>query len=388
MSEPTALSPAADLPPDDLLREVFLRLPPEPGHLLSASLVCRHWRRLVRDPAFLRLFRAFHRTPPVLGFFQNLSSIQPHIGRYTRFVPTAAVSGFVLPDGKRMRQVLDCRHGRVLFHSDLGLLVWDPMVGDTHYMGLLQGSKGWDWDFTASVICAAGHDSHMDCHSSSFRVVFVESVNDDEHHDHLATSHVYSSETGTWSSATTISSPSAVTSYEASALVGNSLCWLLDFAGTGKDHILEFELHSQRLNLIELPDGVRDGYMFDIHLMPAEDGGIGFAQVKESSIHFWSRRIGHHEGADGWVLLKMVDLHELPFHSLAARDTWLESTVVGFAEDSNMLFLESGASIIMINLGSMQLSEVPYARGSSIYPYTSFYTPGRDIVGIDDRAAE
>ncbi|CAN6311576.1 unnamed protein product [Urochloa humidicola] len=324
MSEPTALcSPAADLPPDDLLREVFLRLPPEPFHLLSASLVCRHWCRLVRDPAFLRLFRAFHRTPPVLGFFQNLCSIQPHIGIFTRFVSTAAVPGFVLPNGKRMRQVLDCRHGRVLFHNDLGLFVWDPMAGDTHYMGSLQGTKGWNWDFTASVICAAGHDSHIDCHSSSFHVVFVESVEDDEQHDYLVSARLYSSETGAWKSVATISSPSAVTSYEASTLVGNSFCWLLAFSGTRKNHILEFELDRERLNLIELPDGVREAYSSDIHLMPAEDGGIGFAQVKESSIHFWSRRIDHCEGAGGWVLLKMVDLHELPFRSLAGGDTWL-----------------------------------------------------------------
>uniref|UniRef100_N1R4Z7 Uncharacterized protein n=1 Tax=Aegilops tauschii TaxID=37682 RepID=N1R4Z7_AEGTA len=59
------------LPHDDLLLEILLRLPPEPIHLLRASLVSKHWRRLIHDARFLRRFRAFHGVPPVLGFLNN-----------------------------------------------------------------------------------------------------------------------------------------------------------------------------------------------------------------------------------------------------------------------------------------------------------------------------
>ncbi|KAL6642507.1 hypothetical protein ACP70R_020688 [Stipagrostis hirtigluma subsp. patula] len=384
MPAPVPCSPAAaDLPPDDLLREAFLRLPPEPRHLRAASLVCRRWRRLVRDPAFLRSFRAFHRTPPVLGFFENLCSIQPRIGSYTCFVPTAGVSGLVLPDPERMREVLDCRHGRVLFHShgERGLLVvWDPMACDTRYVSSPPWSKG--GDATAAVVCADGHHDHTDCHSSPFHIVFVESTNVD-YHDCLVSACVYDSEAGIWGGVTTIASPSAISSDDASVFVGNSLYWLLDFAGEGRaSHILQFDLYSQRLALIELPEGVRDDYN-DIHLMPAEDGSIGFVHIKESTIHFWTRRHHYREVAAEWALLRMVDLRKFTSPGLAARDM-LRTTVVGFSEDSDVLFVQSGAYVFTMSIRSMQLREVPYASGSTIYPYSRFYTPGCDIVGLDD----
>ncbi|XP_039818420.1 uncharacterized protein LOC120680907 [Panicum virgatum] len=65
----------APLPDDDnLLREIFLRLPPRPSSLPRASLVCKRWARLVYDPQFLRRFSAFHgrrQQPPLLGFFSK-----------------------------------------------------------------------------------------------------------------------------------------------------------------------------------------------------------------------------------------------------------------------------------------------------------------------------
>jgi hypothetical protein len=54
--------------------------------------------------------------------------------------------------------------------------------------------------------------------------------------------------------------------------VGNSVCWKIVFGEEDNNHILEFEPHSQRLGLVELPEGVRQSYMSDIHIMPAEDG--------------------------------------------------------------------------------------------------------------------
>ncbi|KAK1614219.1 hypothetical protein QYE76_019736 [Lolium multiflorum] len=55
-------SPAAGpLEDDDLLREILIRLPPQPSSLPRASAVCKRWRRLVSDPAFFRRFRLHHR---------------------------------------------------------------------------------------------------------------------------------------------------------------------------------------------------------------------------------------------------------------------------------------------------------------------------------------
>lgn len=58
---------------NELLEEVFLRLPPdEPEHLVRASSVCKPWRGILADPGFRSRYRELHRTPPVLGFFQNI----------------------------------------------------------------------------------------------------------------------------------------------------------------------------------------------------------------------------------------------------------------------------------------------------------------------------
>ncbi|TVU40740.1 hypothetical protein EJB05_14215, partial [Eragrostis curvula] len=56
---------------DDLIGEILLRVPPdEPSHLIRATLVCKPWRRILFDPVFLRRYREFHRTPPLLGFLR------------------------------------------------------------------------------------------------------------------------------------------------------------------------------------------------------------------------------------------------------------------------------------------------------------------------------
>ncbi|KAI5000004.1 hypothetical protein ZWY2020_004593 [Hordeum vulgare] len=66
------MSIPAALEDEDLLREIFLRLPPLPSTLSHASLVCTRWRRILSDPRFLRrLSRKHHPKPPLLGFFRG-----------------------------------------------------------------------------------------------------------------------------------------------------------------------------------------------------------------------------------------------------------------------------------------------------------------------------
>ncbi|CAM0878567.1 unnamed protein product [Alopecurus aequalis] len=63
------LSSPSPLDDDDLLREILLRLPPQPSTLPRASLVCTRWRAVLSDPHFLGRFRKLHQNPPLLGFF-------------------------------------------------------------------------------------------------------------------------------------------------------------------------------------------------------------------------------------------------------------------------------------------------------------------------------
>lgn len=59
---------------DDIIRDILLRFPATPlplgssKDLLRASLVCKRWRRILLDPAFLRYYREVHDAPPLLGF--------------------------------------------------------------------------------------------------------------------------------------------------------------------------------------------------------------------------------------------------------------------------------------------------------------------------------
>ncbi|KAF8674814.1 hypothetical protein HU200_047942 [Digitaria exilis] len=363
----------ADLPPDHIFQEVLLRLPPDPRFLLAASLVCKRWRRLVRSPAFLRRFRAFHRTPPMLGFFQNIWTLSclPAQGKRIHFVPTASPAARISPPPGFLGLVLDCCHGRVLLYSysNKELLVWDPMTGDTRCVSAPADLVG--EDVAAALLCAAAHGDHTDCHSSPFQIIFLDCKEDDECQ---VSACVYSSETDAWASWAAITTPSLVCS-DSSTLVGNSVYWKIDFAEEDSNHILQFELCSQRLGLIELPEGIRENYMSDIHVMLAEDGGVGFAGVNYSSIHLWSRRIDS-EGVAGWALLRMIDMDRLTMSGPRTGDMFLWSSVVAFDRDSDELFLQAESGIFMINISSLQLRKVLEASGSAIYPYTSFYTRG------------
>jgi hypothetical protein len=310
----------------------------------------------------------------VLGFFQNLWTLSCPLDQRIRFVPTAATSTRFSPPTGLQYWVLDCFHGRVLLYSyaEKEFLVWDPMAGDTHHVSapldLICG------DIAAAVVSAAGHDDLTDCHSGPFQIVLLDSKVDDRY---WVSACIYSSETGIWGDWATIGTPSIVSS-EPNAFVGNAVYCKLDFAKEDSNHILEFELHGQRLGLIELPEGTRENYMSDIQVMPAEDGGIGFCGVNCSSIHLWSRRIDS-EGVAGWALLRIIDMDKLTLSGVSVGDMFLWSSAVAFARDSEDLFLQAEAGIFMINLRSMHLRKVLEASGSAIYPYASFYTRGTSL---------
>ncbi|OEL34323.1 hypothetical protein BAE44_0004658, partial [Dichanthelium oligosanthes] len=66
--------------------------------------------------------------------------------------------------------------------------------------------------------------------------------------------------------------------------------------------------------------------------MPAEDGGIGFAGVNRSTLHFWSRETDNNVAA-GWALIKIIKLKTLTISDLPAGDMLSWSSVVGFGCD-------------------------------------------------------
>ncbi|XP_044344071.1 uncharacterized protein [Triticum aestivum] len=113
-------APAALPDDDDMLREILLRLPPQPSSLPRASAVCKRWQRVTTDPRLLSSFSAHHRKPPLLGFFEPdcydivFTSIMDPPNRIppVRFDTRRQIRSF------RKAEVLGCRHGLVLLLAD------------------------------------------------------------------------------------------------------------------------------------------------------------------------------------------------------------------------------------------------------------------------------
>lgn len=360
-------APAPPLDDDNLLSEILLRLPPHPAALLHASLVCRRWRRLVRDPEFLRLSRAFHRTPPVLGLYQ----VTP---QGVSFIPIGkapdrvAAARFLLPDPEDWF-LLGCRHGRVLFRSEpvwLQLLVWDPITGHRHCIRL--GRLGHHVEKCHATVL--GDPASLGRRKgASFRVAFVFTGNG------RASACVFSSETGAWGRLVTAPAHCADVLGKATALVGDALYWLLNGGG-----ILELHLGTDSLAEIEPPPAA-SLYEGNVQLTVTEGGTLGFVGVNDYTLHMWVRD----SGSDGkWVLSKIIDglqvFQLLELLSSAPRQVAFMPpvTILGVDEGGSFAFLKMTFGIFKMHLSDESLMKV----SSNVQilelfrPYSSFYVAG------------
>ena len=225
MTSPAALAPPAPpLDNEDLLSLTLVRLPPLASSFSSPALVCKRWHRLVRDPGFLRRLRAFHRTPPVLGFFHN-SPDSP------RFVATQGISGVRIATAVRdlrrdgaggMWWFVDCRHGRALLRSRdwVDLLVWDPIFGHRVLITVPDQVRAGASDCNAAVLCPSGTTGCGGaCRSSPFSVAVVFTRR------HCAFACVYSSLTRAWGELVSMPTPSqeCELTEEPGAFVGDAM---------------------------------------------------------------------------------------------------------------------------------------------------------------------
>ncbi|KAK3124345.1 hypothetical protein QOZ80_7BG0585350 [Eleusine coracana subsp. coracana] len=280
---------------DDVAAEIFLRLPPdEPEYLVRASLVCKPWFRLISDPGFLRRYRAFHRTPPLLGFMQRRRVIEGD--PESRLIPTTAAP---LAPNPSFRRALDCRHGRFLLHGagkGWNFVVWDPVTDDRKFVP----SADIDWlIYSAAVFCAVKGCDHLECHGGPFQVVFIATDDSDDH----VKACVYSSETGEWSTPVSLGNDCEVyvkhtqnainsgyygryyTPYvqpRRGAVIGDEIYFTLRQA----DAIVKYDLRKNCLSMIEPPTWSA----LNLALMEMEDSSLGFACIEGSGLYLWSRK--------------------------------------------------------------------------------------------------
>ncbi|XP_010230378.1 uncharacterized protein LOC100840606 isoform X1 [Brachypodium distachyon] len=363
---------AASLPDDDdLLREILVRLPPQPSSLVRASAVCKRWRGLATDPKFLQCFRARHGKPPLLGVFRTLGELvfNPILGPPDRISPDRFSLGSCR--SRHHNGVLGCRHGRVLVKcfATKEVVVCEPISGEQRRVAVPSPFKcGF---FNGAVVCAAGDQGHVHggCHSSPFKVVLVSMSRE----DNRPLACVYSSETGIWGNIISTAAECCLSDTGSpGTLVGNSLYWL-----PMRDGILEFGLDGESLSVIEGPPVTDDFSDGSRQIIQAEDGNIGLVIFSYPSIQIWQRKVNCH-GVANWLVQKTVDMHNIlglpPQILLRARGM---ETILGYAEDTDDIFIYVDSNVYMVQLKSMQSKRLHETRYVFDYhPFVSFYTPG------------
>ncbi|TVU50530.1 hypothetical protein EJB05_01905, partial [Eragrostis curvula] len=138
-ASPTAGTTTISALDDDLLRDIFIRLPSLPS-LVRAALTCRAFLAAVRaSPEFRRRFRALHR-PPLLGLFfdydgSEMPSFTPVRARHPDQDLLAAVRGadvFLtrLPYHDNAWRIWECRGGHLLLvnRSAQQVAVYNPLT--------------------------------------------------------------------------------------------------------------------------------------------------------------------------------------------------------------------------------------------------------------------
>jgi hypothetical protein len=184
---------------DDLLREIFLRLPSLPT-LVRAALACPAFLRAVRSsPAFRRRFRDLH-SPPLLGLFLDFFDSDTPAFRPVRLRSdpdlTAAVRGadFLLtrlPDDEGFApewSIKDCHDGYVVlisYNRTDGLAVYNPLTRSLHLFPTPP-------DEICANMCTEYHVLSPKEDQGPFRVVCV------GNEDYGAQAAILSSETREW----------------------------------------------------------------------------------------------------------------------------------------------------------------------------------------------
>jgi len=283
--------------PDDLLVDIFLRLP-TPSDLIRASAACVSFRRLVADRSFLRRFRKLH-APPLLGFLDQHCfhpAIPPHPSApAASAVALAADFSFsFLPSISWQWSVRDVRDGRVLLDRpcqyDVGegrralfaeIVVCDPLHRQYHLLPPIPD------DLAASVenplridlrrwgeafLVPPSDDEADDMEETSFRVIWMAQCRA------KPVAFAYCSGTGQWRAIPSLSWTGLVPAYLFSAQMAPFSCrqyaygcfyWMTNLS----EKFLVLDSCRMEFSLVESPQVARSGG--SVAIVEAGDGMTG-----------------------------------------------------------------------------------------------------------------
>uniref|UniRef100_A0A453MFK9 F-box domain-containing protein n=1 Tax=Aegilops tauschii subsp. strangulata TaxID=200361 RepID=A0A453MFK9_AEGTS len=388
---PTMPPPPASALPDELLEEVFFRLPPdEPEHLLRASLVSKVWLGLLSAPRFRPRYRDFHGAPPMLGILSSRrsNSVDEVEDNIPHFIPTTKFRVRIPGDtwGDWRYAARDCRHGRVLLGNEtyqpVPLVVWDPMTGRRRELDppfLVGGAHG----YGAAVLCAVAGCDHRACHAGPFQVAFVgvDKIKDGEF---FASACVSSPVTGDWSKPCHYSHYDEWSEPCSRLHLGSNSFWAemppvfvqgalyFKFMSQEDDHIaiLKYDLGSNCLSLIDAP--LAGSVLLNATILMAMDyNSLGFAHVDKFTLHLWSRQRGSDKIAS-WAQRSVINLDNL----LPIQNPNKRFRLIGSVEGSDIIFVTMGLHIYEISLKTLRWKKLQKREKlCDLIPYMSFYNP-------------
>jgi hypothetical protein len=323
----------ASLPvPDELLEEIFLRLPTA-ADLARAFTSCTSFRNVVAPLSFLRRFRSLH-NPPVLGFlraeFYPAQSPHPSAAA-AHALAQAADFGFAFRPYHAGWSPRDVRHGRVLFsavslaegrgdfidatsNTFVDLVVCDPLsrryvrippvpedlAASVQRSGML--------DFEPFFAPASREDAQQDDESSFGLICKVLCEN-------KVAVLLFSSRTGKWGSVPhhgldDLSNEVVDALYARCGLhrrhyAHGCFCWVLEWM----DKLLMLDTRGMEFSILDLPPNSHGGRLA---IVEAGEGTIGLLNIGMRTLDFyskvWRNRSGG--GAKEWQHTTMN--HPLP----------------------------------------------------------------------------
>ncbi|KAM3317479.1 hypothetical protein ACQJBY_035266 [Aegilops geniculata] len=296
----------ASLPiPDELLPEIFLRLP-TPADLVRTSAACVSFRRVVADRPFLRRYRKIH-APPLLGFLGLNGVFHPAEPPHPFTTAAEAFADFslsFLPAPASDWAIQDVRDGRVLLGRRgvfTEFVVCDPLHRRHILLPPIPRVNEWRLPSDNSqMFLMGGNEDASD--EIFFRVIYVAAAVD----QHKQAALVFSSSTGQWRATPSIArSPN---SYWLQCAYG---CL---YGLTERSHKLQV-LDTRRMvfSLLDLPPKARSGGSISsyvqIAIVEAGEGIIGMFVLPHKT-HDLSYFIKRNNGGSSshWQLEKTISL--------------------------------------------------------------------------------